>query len=360
MAADRKSISLTEFTDLMRFSFGDDFPADESLAVGVSGGPDSMALCFLLSLWAQKAKRKALIHALTVDHGLRTDSDAEAKQVGRWLKGFKSVRHKILTWRPDKAVTSRVQERAREARYELMASFMKKQGTTRLFLAHHLDDQAETVLFRLSRGTGLDGLSGMAAEQAFADGLVLCRPLLSIPKERLVQTCEANGVKYIDDPSNRSAQFARVRMRGSMDILEAEGLTAERLGVTAKRLGRARKALDQFAEGAFYRGVLSKETSRIVFSLRVLHDVPEEIGLRVLLRMISTLCPPDPYGPRLERVEGLFCDLMKPESFRKRTLHGIVFERMDREWVLRLGLEDSGKLETRAKTKAKAKKSRKK
>jgi tRNA(Ile)-lysidine synthase len=200
LAADPKPISLTEFTDLMRFSFGEDFPADESLAVGVSGGPDSMALCFLLSLWAQQAKRKTLIHALTVDHGLRTDSDAEAKQVGRWLKGFKGVRHKILTWRPDKAVTSRVQERAREARYALMASYMKDYGLSRLFLAHHLDDQAETVLFRLSRGTGLDGLSGMAAEQAFADGLVLCRPLLSIPKERLVQTCEANGVKFIDDP----------------------------------------------------------------------------------------------------------------------------------------------------------------
>jgi hypothetical protein len=141
-------------------------------------------------------------------------------------------------------------------------------------------------------------------------------------------------------------------MRGSMDALEAEGLTAERLGVTAKRLGRARKALDQLAEGAFYRGVLSKETSRIVFSLQVLHDVPEEIGLRVLLRMIAALSPPDPYGPRLERVEALFCDLMKPEPFRKRTLHGIVFERVDREGGLRLEIEGLRK--------AKAKKSRKK
>ncbi len=319
--------------------FGDFPEPNEDFAVGVSGGPDSMALCFLLRAWARRRLNPPKIHVLTVDHGLRKESAREVKQVGRWLKDFKDVRHKILTWRPDTAVTSRVQEQAREARYALMGSFMKEQGLRRLFVAHHLDDQAETVLFRLTRGSGLDGLSGMAPEQPFAEGLVLCRPLLSIPKARLVQTCKANGVDYLDDPSNQSAQFTRVRLRGSMHVLEGEGLTPERLGLTAKRLARAREALDALAEKAFIRGLIDNKTGRIVFSIQILRDVPEEIGLRVLLRLIAVLVPPEPYGPRLERVEALFCDLLKPAPFRKRTLHGIVFERKDDEGHLRLALE---------------------
>lgn len=343
MAADSKPVVPSEFSEMMCRSFGGDFDASEMLAVGVSGGPDSMALCFLLSSWLREQKSKTVLHALTVDHGLRSESAAEARQVGRWLKDFKGVRHCILKWRPERAVSSRIQERAREARYALMASYMKEHGISRLFTAHHLDDQAETVLFRLSRGSGLDGLAGMAAAQEFADGLVLCRPLLGVAKARLVQTCRANGVDFIDDPSNRSEAFTRVRLRGSMDVLQSEGLTGERLGVTAQRLGRARKALDQMTEREFYRGFLEKETGRIVFSLAVLQEAPEEIGLRVVLRLISLLQPPDPYGPRLERVESLFCDLLKPEPFRKRTLHGIVFERKDAQGVLVLAAEAAKK-----------------
>lgn len=347
LVSDVRPVTLSEFSDLMSLTFGDRFPAGEAFAVGVSGGPDSMALCLLLSAWAQRQKKPSRIHAVTVDHGLRKESAQEARQVGRWLKEFEGVRHTILTWTPEKSVISRVQELAREARYALLATYMKEHGVTRLFLAHHLDDQAETVLFRLSRGTGLDGLSGMSAAQGFADGLVLCRPLLSLAKARLVQTCTANGLDYVDDPSNRSAQFTRVRLRGSMDVLEGEGLTAERLGLTAKRLGRAREALDLLAEKAYIRGLLERDTGRIVFSMQILRDAPEEIALRTLLRMIAVLCPPDPYGPRLERVEALFYDLLKPEAFRKRTLHGIVFERKDGTGVLSLTTEAPKRAESR-------------
>ncbi|MCB1682416.1 MAG: tRNA lysidine(34) synthetase TilS [Alphaproteobacteria bacterium] len=342
MAADLQPVTPAAFSDLMTTSFPCLPLKGESLAVGVSGGPDSMALCYLLSLWMRERKSKAVLHALSVDHGLRKESGAEVRKVGRWLKDWPGVRHHILTWKPKQAVSSRVQEQARDARYALMAKSLRRHNIKRLFVAHHLDDQAETVLFRLTRGTGLDGLAGMTAEQAFSNGLILCRPLLSVAKAALVQTCRAYDIPFLLDPSNESDQFTRGRMRRSMEALRGEGLTAERLGLTARRLARAKDALNDMAKKVFTEGCLENKTSRIVFSMDVLSSVPEEVGIRVLLKMMGLLHPPDPYGPRLERVEALFSDLVKPGRFRKRTLHKIVFARDDRAKRLILSPERSG------------------
>jgi tRNA(Ile)-lysidine synthase len=305
-----------------------------SVAVGVSGGPDSMALAKLLGLWAKK--NDVMLHALTVDHGLRRESAKEAQQVGKILKSW-SLRHEILRWKGKKPKT-RLMEEARAARYALIADYCQANKIKHLFLAHHQDDQAETFLFRLAKGSGLDGLAAMKKTQVLSASLTALRPLLEIPKEQLVATCKKHKIAYIKDPSNETERFARPRLRKSWKILEEEGLSSKRLAVTAARLERARAGLDEIAGKAFIKNAITKETARIAFKKKLLTE-PEEIAFRVLLQAIRYLRTEESYLPRMERIEQLFGDLRSSQPFRKRTLGGLVFERNDKKGVLIISLE---------------------
>ena len=222
----------------MTAHFESDIGGAHAIAAGVSGGPDSMALCFALSAWCAAHRPDITLHALTVDHGLRPDSTQEAQHVQEKLACLSNVSHHILTWDHAEKPASRIQERARTARYDLMRAYMQAHDIRHLFLGHHMDDQAETFLLRLSSGSGLDGLSCMAHRQGRAPDFIVCRPLLGMCKTDILSFCDAHNIAFIHDPSNESAAFARVRLRRSMDILAAEGLSSKRLGVTAMRLAR--------------------------------------------------------------------------------------------------------------------------
>lgn len=178
------------------------------IAVGVSGGPDSLALALLLHDWARS--HGGAILALTVDHGLRPEAAAEARQVGAWLAP-RGVDHRILSWTGDKP-NSGIQAAARRARYALLAGACAGLGILHLAVAHHADDQAETVLFRQERGSGVDGLAGMTTCRSLG-AVRLIRPLLRWPKDRLIATCAEFGQDYIEDPSNRSPGYARPALR---------------------------------------------------------------------------------------------------------------------------------------------------
>src|SRR5262249_13344993 len=186
------------------------FESRPRVAVAVSGGSDSMALALLAHDWA--TRRGGEIAALTVDHGLRTEAAAEARQVGRWLRG-RGIAHRILRWRPPPgALSGGMQAAARAARYRLLADWGRQRGGLHVALAHQREDQAETVLLRLARGSGLDGLAAMApiAERA---GVRLIRPLLPIPRARLRATLAGAQQSWVDDPSNDDPAHARIRMR---------------------------------------------------------------------------------------------------------------------------------------------------
>jgi tRNA(Ile)-lysidine synthase len=170
-------------------------------------------------------------------------------------------------------------------------------------------------------------------------GVILLRPFLSISKERLVATCRANNIPFLKDPSNVKMKFARPRLRKAKAILEEEGLSAKRLAITANRLERARKALEKLTEDAFKKNLSTKNTKRIVFHWKTLMAEPEEIKLRVLLKAIRHLRPDAAYAPRMEKIEDLAADLFTPQSFRKRTLGGLVFERDDRKKMLIVSVE---------------------
>jgi tRNA(Ile)-lysidine synthase len=292
---------------------------ESAVAAAVSGGPDSMALCWLLSVWAKKNKGPQ-IHAITVDHGLRGESAAEARLIGKRVTGWPQVHHQILTLSGLKG-KRRVMERAREGRYELMAEYCRHHGVARLFTAHHLDDQAETFLFRLAKGSGPDGLAGIRSAYGYDENLTVVRPLLGIPKARLVATCKLNKIPFVKDPTNDSPAFARNRLRQAGKALEQEGLSAKRLGITAMRMRRACDALDDYADKVFRQAIRLDTMNKTAFDFATLADAPAEIRLRVLLRVMRG---DDGYGPRLERMESILAALFEDENFKKATLGGFI------------------------------------
>jgi len=329
------SLASKKFDVLMARTFGSRFDDVDALAVGVSGGPDSMALLWLLRGWC--AALGKVLHVLSVDHGLREEATHECAAVGQFCEQFDHVMHQVLVW--DAPCDARVQEEARRARYDLMCDYCTAHDLKHLFLAHHAGDQAETVLFRLAKGSGFQGLSGMRAMQA-RDGVTLCRPLLGVEKQALIDVCDVENIPYLDDPSNQDDGFARVRLRQSMDVLAAEGLSEKRLAATATRIKNANDVIDFVVEKEIDSYTLKKDTNCIEFKIKIC-DVFFEILVRVVLWGIEQLGPVRDYSPRLEKVEALVYALKHDEVFRKRTLGGVIFERDDAAGKLILTREKS-------------------
>lgn len=253
------------------------------LAVAVSGGPDSMALSLLAARWVRQ--RGGQILALTVDHRLRPDSTAEAAATGASLTRH-DIPHRILTWSDAPARAS--QDQARRARYGLLDQACREAGIRDLAVAHHREDQAETVLLRLARGSGVDGLAGMAAWRPAPWGWLL-RPLLDLPKARLVATCAAFGVTPADDPSNRRTRYARARLRAAREVLAAEGLTEDRLLLLARRAGQARAALERITAELGGRAVRLDPAGYAAIDLSALRQTDPEIARRLLASVIACI-----------------------------------------------------------------------
>lgn len=249
-----------------------------AIVVAVSGGPDSTALMHLLARWSAPRSGPPLLIA-TVDHGLRPESADEARFVAREAAAL-GLAHRTLVWPGAKPDTG-LQEAAREARYGLLVDLARSEGASHLVTAHTLDDQAETVLMRMARGSGLAGLAGMRAERD-RDGIIHARPLLACPKSALTGLCEREGWAFVTDPSNRNELFARVRWRRLMPALAEEGLTAERLARLAERAARAEEALDAKAADALVLAGAERDGEELGFDAGRLAREPFEIALRML------------------------------------------------------------------------------
>ena len=277
------------------------FESRPRVAVAVSGGGDSMALALLAACWAER--RGGAVTGITVDHGLRPEAAAEARQVGRWLRA-RGIAHRILRWRPPAgALSGGLQAAARAARYGLLAEWCSQQGVLHLALAHQQEDQAETMLLRLARGSGLDGLAAMApvAERA---GVRLIRPLLPIARARLRATLSDAPQPWIDDPSNDDPAHARIRMRKLLPVLAAEGLDAPRLAATAAHLGRARVAIDDAVADLLAETAAIFPAGYLRLDPAALRVAPVEVSLRALARCLMVVGGGE-YAPRLDRLERL-------------------------------------------------------
>jgi tRNA(Ile)-lysidine synthase len=314
-----------------------------ALVLAVSGGADSTALLVLAARWRAARKTGPTLVAVTIDHGLRPESAAEARAVKRLARRL-GVRHSTLRWSGQKPKTG-LQQAARIARYGLLAAFARTVRTNHILTAHTLDDQAETVLIRMSRGSGISGLCGMrsmtplalapssthaarqtpsrsprspglvqscSAHSLHSPGgptqpklqpktqlktrgdkargeLLLVRPFLETPKARLIATLQAADIPHVEDASNRDPRFARSRLRELMPALAREGLDAGRLALFARRVQRAETALEAAVDLAAARVARRPfpNAGAVMLDAESFFNLPQEIAIRLLARSLA-------------------------------------------------------------------------
>lgn len=315
-ANDARPLGVAEFAAAMRAAHP--FEPGPRLAVAVSGGADSMALMLCAARWA--AGRGGAAVGLTVDHRLRRGSAREGAQVGEWLAARGIEHHRLTVDWPDGPPRGNVQGRARAVRYAKLAAWCRSKSVLHLLTGHHLDDQAETVLLRLARGSGVDGLAAMAPIVERADYRIL-RPMLGFPKARLVATLARAGQEWLDDPTNADPRHDRVALRSALPHLGELGLAPDRLAGTAAAMARARRALERETGTRLAEAARCHPAGFIRLARRALTQAPEELGLRLLARCLMTVSG-SPYPPRLAALTGLRAAFAGPDRPRARTLAG--------------------------------------
>jgi tRNA(Ile)-lysidine synthase len=320
--AEAKAVSASELKSL--FSGLQSLPV---FVLAVSGGPDSTALMVLAARWRDSLKTRPKLVAVTVDHGLRKESKAEAEAVARLARKLGIVHH-TLRWAGRKPRTG-LQEAARLTRYRLLGDAARKAGSIHILTAHTLDDQAETVLIRMSRGSGLSGLGAMQRLSPLPqnEALFVVRPLLEIPKTRLIATLRAAGIPYADDPSNRDPRFARTRLRGLMTSLAEEGLDARQLGRLARRLKRADIAIERAVDRAVAELLVELPTTPgVAIEARRFADLPAEVAMRVLSRAMTRVGDEGPVElGKLEMLKSALDEAQNsPNNRFRRTLAGAI------------------------------------
>ena len=290
-----------------------------TLIIAVSGGADSTALLHLIAGWRSAREHGPDIVVATVDHGLRDGSAEEAEWVRDRADGY-GLAHRTLCWQGRKP-ESGLQDAAREARYSLLGGLAQTCESPAIVTAHQADDQVETVLMRLMRGSGPDGLAGIATS-TLLHGVPVERPLLAIGHARLVATLEAADRDWLEDPSNSDRQFERVRIRDALQSLSNQGLSLDRAALSAIRLRRAQEALDATTAAFVGASVQFEATGFARLDKEQLFQQPAEIGLRVLRRVLASVGGQS--NPvRMQRLEDLYRSLDAAEM-GGRTLAGCI------------------------------------
>lgn len=301
-----------------------DWKSAPALVLAVSGGPDSIALMWLAARWRRGLQKGPRLIAVTVDHGLRPEAAREAGTVKRLAQTL-DLEHRTLRWRDVKPKAG-LPAAARDARYRLLTQAARQSGATHIVTAHTRDDQAETLLMRMLRGSGIAGLSAMARESE-REGVFLARPLLDISKVQLVATLAKAKIPWADDPTNRDRSFTRTRLRELMPALAAEGGDARNLVRLASRLARANAAVEILTDGAErYLALKGAGASEDGFDAAAFAALPDEIRIRLLRRAIDRHGYEGP--AELGKVETLLAALDRAVAERqprlKQTLAGAV------------------------------------
>jgi tRNA(Ile)-lysidine synthase len=302
-----------------------DILPDAPLAVAVSGGADSMALACMLH------GRGANVTALHVNHNLRTESAQEAEQVARWMQTLGIPCH-VLTVTDDLKAAPNMMKAAREARYALMTEWCHAQGVTHLCVAHQLEDQAETFLMRLGRGSGLDGLSAMRPiTQAY--GLSVVRPLLHTSRAEIETYLSARGQAWLRDPTNERDNYTRNRIRRLLPALAEEGLSAARMLQATHNAARASDCLNAMTQ-AWIEAYITPHENGVKLPLPSFIALHEELALRVLRTLLRQVAR-DMHGEvRFASLEPLLSAMREPESFRTRTLHHCMIQKHENSYAI--------------------------
>ncbi|MCL6742040.1 tRNA lysidine(34) synthetase TilS [Sphingomonas sp. RB56-2] len=264
-------------------------PRDARIGIAVSGGPDSLALLLLAA-----AARPASVEAATVDHGLRQESAEEAAMVAE-LCAELDIPHRTLIADWSEPPAANVQAEARAMRYRLLNEWAIDRGLSAIATAHHADDQAETLLMRLSRGAGVGGLGGTRARRALSEQVDLIRPLLGWRKTELAKLVAEAGLTPVDDPSNRDPKHDRSRMREW--LAGADWADPARLAVSASAIREADEALD-WALAPLIASRVKQDGGALIIEP---FDLPRELKRRLLLAAFAEFGVVAPRGPDLIR-----------------------------------------------------------
>jgi tRNA(Ile)-lysidine synthase len=286
----------------------------EPIALAVSGGVDSMAMMH----WHAECAAAAVV--LHVNHHLRPASDAEAGHVAAEAERL-GLRCEILHWAGEKPASG-IEAAARKARYGLMLDWCRKNNVKVLMTAHQADDQIETFLMNLGRGSGVYGLGGIRAE-SMQGGVVIARPLLHAFRRELQNWCDSRGVKYFLDEMNEDEGFTRVRIRKSRRSAQSLlGISDERILLAIGNLGRAREALEEAV--GHQLAAVGWKNGKVIFSAAQLFSLPRELRLKFLGKALKRASGSE-YPPRLCKIERL---LEKLSGDTMTTLSGCAIRRL--------------------------------
>ena len=268
------------------------------------------------------------MHAVSIDHGLREAAADEVRAVTE-LCGRLGVPHHVEYWRTWEGRGNLMAE-ARRARYALLADWGAANGVDTIAIGHTADDQAETLMMRLARGSGVDGLSAMAPRR-ISDGITWLRPLLNIQRRELRYYLLDRGEKWIEDPTNEDRDFERVRMRDALRLLEPLGFSTQTLVTVAQNMSKAREALD------WQTFLMAREISKVTFGALAIdfkrfRTLPDEIGRRMVLRALGWLSGED-YPPRRASVEHALQSVREGRGFTLDGCH--VTHEDDLLWIAR-------------------------
>lgn len=287
-----------------------------------------MALLYLLAAW--RATGGPELFAATVDHGLRPEAADEAEFVGRICASL-GVSHQVLRWQGWDG-KGNLPDQARRARYRLLADWARELGLSQVVLGHTMDDQAETFLMRMARGSGVDGLSGMAATRS-EGGILFRRPLLYARRAALRTFLRSQQVAWVEDPSNEDAAFERVMARQALATLEPLGITPEGLVATADRLRLAREALAGAAQ-ELARKVVTLQGGDVLIERAAFEQAPLETRARLFAHALGWISSAD-YRPRFAPLSEA---MRLAEEGKRSTLQGcLIMPRkrgyhLTREW----------------------------
>uniref|UniRef100_UPI003340DEDF tRNA lysidine(34) synthetase TilS n=1 Tax=Wolbachia endosymbiont (group B) of Pilophorus perplexus TaxID=3066160 RepID=UPI003340DEDF len=291
---------------------------DNQVAIAVSGGVDSVVLLHLMINWAKKNKPSLPI-ALTVNHGLRSESQKEADFAVSYAKELGAKESLMLNWEK-KNIKGNIQLQARKARYNLLTKWCKNNNVKYLFVAHHKNDQAETFLLRLERGSGVDGLSSMDYK-SFLNGVYIFRPLLNFSRSEIERYAKLHQLRWIEDRSNYDLKYRRTLYRNLLKASDNQDVLTERICLTALHMKRAAKALMHYTRLAFDDCVNVHDFGYIEIKLSEFYQLPEEIALRLLLYSIMAIASKH-YKPRYNSLIVIFNKILQKGSNVNCTLSG--------------------------------------
>ena len=285
--------------------------------VAVSGGPDSLALVALTK--AYNYYNKVKFFYLLVDHNIRKNSNDEAYKVNKLLKK-KKIHLKIILNK--KKIIRNIQAEARTVRYDILATFCKKNNIKVVLTAHNLEDQVETFFIRLSRGSGLKGLSAMKPLNKINSQISLYRPLLDTKKKFLIKISKIIFGKYIKDPSNKNQKFLRAKIRNLKKPLEKSGIKYEQIFRSIQNLSLSRNTLDRYFDNIF-KELIKKNNNEILINFSKYRDLSKDTKMAILNESIKKL-KKNYYDLRSKKVDNLIRSIGKKE-FKKVTLGGCIF-----------------------------------